>query len=143
MKISQYFTLDELVRSPTAAERGIDNTPGPEALANLQRLSRFLDAVRTLLGKPVLISSAYRSPALNKAVGGSNTSAHLSGLAADIKVAGMTPAELARRIVDSDLEFDQVILEFDRWVHVGLASGSLRRQVLTVRDGTGYQQGLV
>lgn len=143
MQISEHFSLQELLRSDTAAQQGIDNTPDETVMANLRRLADTLEAVRALVGKPLRISSGYRSPAVNAAVGGSRTSAHLQGLAADFTVQGMAPRALAQQIADSELAFDQLILEFDRWVHLGLATGQPRRQVLTLRDGRGYQAGLV
>ncbi|MDD2056168.1 D-Ala-D-Ala carboxypeptidase family metallohydrolase [Pseudomonas sp. GD03860] len=143
MYLSEHFTLAEMVVSETAARRGIDNTPTPSIMANLRRLCAFLEQVRLLHGKPVLVSSAYRNVELNTALGGSTSSAHTRGLAADINVPGVTPAALAQCMADSPLMFDQVILEFDQWVHIGLADGQQRRQLLTIRRGTGYLPGLV
>lgn len=143
MKLSEHFTLDEMTLSETAARNGLDNTPGLEALANLKKVAAVLEQIRALVGKPVAISSGYRSPAVNKAVGGSNTSAHVKGLAADINVPGMKPAALAAIIKTSNIPFDQLILEFDRWVHIGLSNTSPRGELLTIRTGTGYMKGIV
>lgn len=143
MNISQHFTLEELTHSQTAARRGIDNRPPESVLVNLRDvLCPGLEQVRALLGKPILISSGYRSPEVNRAVGGSRTSAHMTGLAADINCPGLTPAALAHIIKASDIEFDQLILEFDSWVHFGLADKP-RGQLLTIRSGTGYMKGIV
>ena len=142
MNLSPHFTLDELTLSQTAARRGIDNTPYPQELENLKKLAEVLERVRALVGKPIIVSSGFRNEAVNRAVGGSKTSAHMSGLAADINCPGVSPAALAHIIKSSSIEFDQLILEFDRWVHIGLADKP-RMQLLTIRSGTGYMKGIV
>lgn len=142
MKLSPHFTLEELTASDTALREGLDNTPGPAALANLCRLSQCLEQLRHTLKRPIHISSGYRCAELNRRVGGTPGSAHTLGLAADIMVTGMPAHTLAQQVIDSGLAFDQLILEFDRWVHLALAEGAGRGQVLTVRDGTGYLPGL-
>ena len=143
MNLSPHFTLQELTDSPSAAKAGIDNTPGPDALANLQRLCQLLESVRSLVGAPLIISSGYRCPALNQLIGGVETSAHVRGLAADFSVRGLSPRQVVQLIVGSDLVFDQLILEFDRWVHLAISEQAARRQVLTLRKGTGYLAGVV
>ncbi|MDD1015976.1 D-Ala-D-Ala carboxypeptidase family metallohydrolase [Pseudomonas rubra] len=143
MLLSPHFTLAEMTVSETAARRGIDNTPSEQIISNLQRLSAGLEDIRRLVGRPILVSSGYRSQALNKAVGGSTSSVHTQGLAADIIAVGLSPRELARQVVDSGLMFDQLILEFDQWVHFGLSAETPRRQVLTIRRGSGYLSGLI
>jgi hypothetical protein len=142
-RLSRYYTLARLIHSDTACERGIDNMPLPEILPNLQRLARGLDKVRGLLGQPLEISSAYRSPALNAAVGGVSDSQHTHGLAADFTCPGFgTPLEVARTIRDSQIDFDQCILEFGEWVHLSF-SPTPRRRVLTIyAAGEGYLEGL-
>ena len=146
MKLSAHFSLDEFLTSETAARRGIDNTPTPEIIDNLKRLAFVLEDVRMRLGKPVLISSGYRSPELNKAVGGSDKSAHPYGLAADFICPGFgSPLSICNRL--ADMQFDQLIHEFGRWVHFGLpvADNPTRRQLLTaklVNGKTVYEPGL-
>lgn len=120
MKLSEHFTLDELTISESADRLGLDNTPTNEALMNLKRLAAFLEQVRAALGKPIKINSAYRAPAVNKAVGGSTTSQHCFGCAADIRVNGMTPDQVVRAIIAAKLPYDQIIREFDRWTHVSI-----------------------
>lgn len=142
MHLSPHFTLEELTASETARREGLTNQPGPDALANLRRLSQTLEQVRSLLGHPIRVNSAYRSNELNRRVGGVSGSAHTLGLAADISVAALSPLVVAQRILDSGMAFDQLILEFDRWVHLAIAEGAGRKQVLTVREGTGYLPGL-
>ncbi|MGH8381986.1 D-Ala-D-Ala carboxypeptidase family metallohydrolase [Pseudomonas sp.] len=143
MHLSEHFTLAEMTISESAARLNIDNTPSAETLINLRRLCTFLEQVRLLIDKPVLVSSGYRSVELNRAIGGSLKSAHVQGLAADINAPGMAPLALAQRVADSPLMFDQLILEYDQWVHLGLAATPERRQLLTIRKGTGYLSGLV
>ncbi|MEE1868950.1 D-Ala-D-Ala carboxypeptidase family metallohydrolase [Pseudomonas auratipiscis] len=143
MNLSEHFTLAEMTASQSAVRLGIDNSPSVETLDNLRRLCALLEQVRLLVEKPVLVSSGYRSTELNRIIGGAPQSAHMQGLAADINVPGMSPATLARCVADSPLMFDQLIIEFDQWVHLGLAEGLQRRQLLTIRKGAGYLPGLV
>jgi hypothetical protein len=114
----------------------LDNTPNETEQANIQRLAEFLEELKTLLGgKPIMVNSAFRSKAVNDAVGSKDTSQHRIGCAADIRVPGMTPDQVVRAIIASDLGFDQVIREFDRWTHVSIpnqATGSPRKQALII-----------
>lgn len=135
MHLSIHFTLEEFTLSQTAIRRGIKNDPPADVMDNLRRLARVMENVRTLLGSPVLISSGYRSPELNEAVGGSKKSAHCRGLAADFTCPGYgTPREVALAIVRSELIYDQVIWE-GTWVHLGLTEGEPRQDVLTATFG--------
>lgn len=113
-------------------------------MPNLRRLARGLDEVRRLLGHRLRISSGYRCPELNAAVGGARASQHCEGLAADFECPAFgTPLEIAVAIQRSTIAFDQCILEFGRWVHVSF-SDAPRRRVLTIYDdGAGYREGLV
>lgn len=143
MKISDHFTLDELTFSETAARQGIDNTPTLKIVDNLRRVATVLEQIRAIVNRPIMISSGYRSPEVNLAVGGSANSSHMTGLAADIRAAGMSPRDLAEVIQRYGVKFDQLILEYDRWVHVGLSEEKPRNELLTIRTGTGYMKGLV
>jgi hypothetical protein len=137
MNLSLHFTLEELTFSQTAVRLGIDNAPPPFVVDNLRRLARSLEAVRTLLGGAILISSGYRSPELNEAVRGSKSSAHIRGLAADFTSPQYgTPRECALAISRSDLIFDQLISE-GAWVHFGLAENGPRQELLTAHFGGG------
>lgn len=112
------FTLAELT---VTSHRKLDNTPDALALANLQRLAEFLEAVKTALGgKPVMINSAYRSKAVNDAVGSSDKSQHRLGCAADFRVPGMTPDQVVRAIIAAKLPFDQIAREFNSWTHISI-----------------------
>ena len=145
MQLSKNFSLAELVGSQVATRKGIDNTPTPAVVANLTRLAALLEQVRALVGGPITISSGYRSPALNKAVGGAANSAHVLGLAADISTTKLTSKALAMLIRQSDIAFDQLIYE-GNWVHIALSAGAPRRQVLTAKfagGGVSYVAGIV
>ena len=131
--MTPHFTLDELTHTD---HRTLDNTPNETELANIQRLAEFLEEVKTVLGgKPIMVNSAFRSKAVNDAVGSKDTSQHRIGCAADIRVPGMTPDQVVRAIIASDLGFDQVIREFDRWTHVSIPNtpeAKPRKQALII-----------
>jgi len=128
--MTPHFTLAELTHTD---HRTLDNTPTPGELANLQRLAEFLETVKTALGgKAVMISSAYRSKAVNDAVGSRDTSQHRLGLAADFKVPSMAPDAVVRTIIAANLPFDQIIREFDAWTHISITNGKPRRQALII-----------
>jgi zinc D-Ala-D-Ala carboxypeptidase len=136
-QLSVHFTLDELTHTD---HRQFDNTPNASELSNLIRLAGLLEDVKILLGgKPIIVNSAFRSKQVNDAVGSKDTSQHRIGCAADIRVPGMTPDEVVRAIVASEIGYDQIIREFDRWTHISVpntAGGNPRRQALII-DKTG------
>jgi zinc D-Ala-D-Ala carboxypeptidase len=116
--LTKNFTLEELTHTD---HRELDNTPSEYEKANLMRLAEFLEQVKeTLEGKPIMVNSAYRSKAVNDAVGSKDTSQHRLGCAADIRVPGMTPDEVVKAIIASELQYDQIIREFDRWTHLSV-----------------------
>jgi zinc D-Ala-D-Ala carboxypeptidase len=118
MNLTLHFTLEELTFTD---HREFDNTPNEQELANLKRLSLFLEEVKKLLGgKAIMVNSAFRSEQVNAAVGSKDTSQHRRGCAADIRVPNMTPDEVVQAIINSDLQYDQCIREFDRWTHVSI-----------------------
>ena len=138
MNLSEHFTLDELTHTD---HRELDNTPNDAELENLKRLADFLEQVKTVLGgKPIMVNSAFRSKQVNDAVGSKDTSQHRVGCAADIRVPSMTPDEVVRAVIASDLGYDQVIREFDRWTHISIpneAARSPRKQALIIdKQGT-------
>jgi uncharacterized protein YcbK (DUF882 family) len=140
MKLSPNFTLEELTQSETANRKGLDNTPTEEAKANLVRLARFLEEVRRALGRPIMVNSAYRNPKVNEAIGSKSTSQHCIGCAADIRVPGLTPDDIVKELLKTNLEYDQLIREFDSWVHISIPNkfaDKPRRQVLIIdKSGT-------
>jgi zinc D-Ala-D-Ala carboxypeptidase len=139
MKLTQHFSLQEMIKSQTALRKNIDNTPSPEAVENLKSLcENVLEKIRIHFGRPLTINSGYRGPKLNKAIGGAKNSQHMTGQAADIEIAGMDNKILFCWIRDN-LEFDQLILEYYKpgvpdsgWVHVSWNSKGNRKQVLTI-----------
>ena len=139
MNLSKHFTLDELTHSQTAARLGLDNTPPPAVLDALKRTAYSLEYVRALLKVPVLISSGYRSDRVNRAVGGAHKSQHTTGEAADFTAPTFGTAEaVMRAIVDAGtIYYDQIILEYGRWVHISFVMSAGRRQALVIdHDGT-------
>jgi hypothetical protein len=143
MNLSPHFSLEELVASNEAARRGIDNSPTPEALAALKRTALGLETVRMRLGgAPIIISSGYRCQALNRAIGSKDTSQHLLGEAADFICPRFgSPAHIVSVLKDSDVPYDQLILEFAHsgggWVHVSFSERN-RRQAFSL-DERGVQ----
>lgn len=140
MKLTPNFTLEELTSSETAVRLGLDNTPNEAVKANLVRLAKFLEEVRRVLGRPIMVNSAYRSPEVNKAIGSRPTSQHCLGCAADIRVPGLTPDNIVKEIIKTNLEYDQLIREFDSWVHISIPNkfaDKPRKQVLIIdKSGT-------
>ena len=140
MKLSPNFSVEELTVSEIAERRGYDNTPNATELANLMRLAGLLEQVRALINEPIIVNSAYRSKAVNDAVGSKDTSQHRIGCAADIKVHGMTPRQIVEKCVTTGLPYDQIIVEFDSWVHISIPdtpSRPPRKQALIIdRNGT-------
>lgn len=138
MNLSPHFTFEELTYTD---HRELDNTPDDAELKNLKRLAEFLEQVKTVLsGKPIMVNSAFRSKAVNDAVGSKDTSQHRVGCAADIRVPSMTPDQVVKAIIASNLAFDQVIREFDRWTHISIPNEPARaprKQALIIdKQGT-------
>jgi hypothetical protein len=137
MQLSEHFSLEELTHTD---HREFDNTPNDAELANLTRLAEFLELVRALLGKPIFVNSAFRSKLVNDAVGSKDSSQHRVGCAVDIRVVGMTPNEVVQTVLASDLGYDQIIREFDRWTHISIPNSihnAPRKQALIIdKQGT-------
>ena len=153
MKLTENFSLHEMIKSETAARKGIDNTPTDAVIANLKTLTeQVLQPVRNYYGKGIKVNSGYRSPDVNAAVGGSRTSDHTKGQAADIEIPGVANYDLARYIQDN-YKFTQLILEFytpgipdSGWVHVSYDPANLKCQSLTAMKENGktvYKPGLI
>jgi zinc D-Ala-D-Ala carboxypeptidase len=143
MLLTRNFSLEQLIYSETAERERIDNTPGPEVVDNLRLLAQGLEQVQLLTGFPLEISSGYRCAELNRRVGGEKTSQHTQGQAADFTCAEFgPPVDIIKAIRDSDIEFDQCILEYATWVHISF-SQTPRGKVLTIYDSKkGYLDGL-
>lgn len=146
VRLSPHFSLAEMIVSQTAARRGIDNTPGDAEIAALRSLCiEVLEPVRKHFDRPVIVSSGYRSPKLNRAIGGSSSSQHCKGEAADFTVPGVSVLDLAQWM-HRNLNYDQLIYEFGSWVHVSYRAGRLRNQELSAKrigGRTKYLPGIV
>ena len=131
--LTKNFTLEELTHTD---HREFSNEPNESERTNLVRLAIFLEQVKELLGgKPIMVNSAFRSKAVNDAVGSKDSSQHRVGCAADLRVPGMTPDEVVKAVIASDLQFDQCIREFDRWTHISVPNhpdDKPRRQALII-----------
>lgn len=136
MLLSPHFSLAEFTLSSKALSMGIENTPIPGHLENLRALAVRMEEVRTLFDRPIEITSGYRNPEVNRAVGGVPNSAHALGHAADFHVDGLHDLEVARRIRDSVLRFDQLIYEKNRCVHISF-DPRMRAHVLRQPGGPG------
>jgi hypothetical protein len=134
--MTPHFSLAELTHTD---HRELENIPNESETANLQRLAEFLEQVRTLLGKSVMVNSAFRSKAVNDAVGSKDSSQHRVGCAADIRVPDMTPDQVVKAIIASSLGYDQVIREFDRWTHISVpnVAGAAPRKSKLIIDKAG------
>ena len=124
--MTPHFTLAELT---VTDHRSLDNTPNAGEIENLRRLAAFLELVKDRLvvktvldDRPIMVNSAFRSKAVNDAVGSKDTSQHRLGCAADIRVPGMTPNDVVRAVMASGLAYDQIIREFDAWTHISIPS---------------------
>ena len=140
MQLTENFSLQEMTVSEIGQRRGLDNTPNATEVANLVRTAGLLEQVRKLINKPIIVNSAFRSKAVNDAVGSKDTSQHRIGCAADIRVPGMTPREVVEACIAANIGYDQIIEEFGSWTHISVpntASTVPRRQALTIdRQGT-------
>jgi hypothetical protein len=142
--MTEHFTLEELTHTD---HRTLDNTPNETELANIQRLAEFLEEVKTVLGgKPIMVNSAFRSKAVNDAVGSKDSSQHRIGCAADLRVPSMTPDQVVKAVIASGLPYDQIIREFSDpvkgggWTHISIpntAETAPRKQALIIdKQGT-------
>ena len=134
MQLTQHFTLEELTFSQTAARLGLDNTPTAEVLRALKYTAIGMEEVRSALNSnAILVSSGLRMPVVNSATpGSSKSSQHMKGEAVDFTCPTYgSPATIVRRLVNSDVQYDQLICEYDRWVHISF-SRSPRKQVLII-----------
>lgn len=138
LKLSKYFSLEEFTTSETAARYGINNSPGPGMLGTLIRTAEKLDLVRELLNKPIIVNSAFRCLELNTKIGSKPSSQHTKGQAVDFICPGYgSPRKVIEAIKQSNIEFDQLILEFDSWVHISFVDSNNRKQILIIdKQGT-------
>lgn len=133
MNLTQHFSLEELTHTGT----GIENTPNDQQIENLKKLAQLLEQIRIIVGRPIIINSAFRSKDVNIAAGGKKTSAHLDGYAADIRISGMTNIQICKAIYEAGIKFDQMIDENSKggqWVHISCAP-TMRQQWLIFMNG--------
>lgn len=153
MQLTANFSLNEMIKSETALRHDLDNTPGETEIENLRVLcEQILQPIRDAYGRGVKVNSGFRHPNVNAAVGGSKTSDHCKGQAADIEIPGIPNADLAQYIADN-FDFTQLILEFytpgipdSGWVHVSYDPNNLKKQVMTAMRENGktvYKPGLI
>jgi len=138
MLLTPHFSLEELT---VTEHREFDNITNSSEINNLKRLAEMLEEVKALLGgKPIIVNSAFRSKQVNDAVGSKDTSQHRVGCAADIRVPGVTPDEVVKAVIASDIGYDQIIREFNSWTHISVPnnpSGTPRKQALIIdKQGT-------
>lgn len=141
----RFFTFAELCKSDTATKHGIANVPSLQERENLIALvENVLDPLRESLGRPIIVTSGYRSPALNKVTRGAANSQHMRGEAVDIVVSGLKPFQICNTVLTNKIPFDQMIDEFDRWVHISYRrDGKNRGQYLMankVKGATRYRE---
>ena len=144
--MTEHFSLNDFTISHTALRLGVDNTPPAGIIKNLENTAKKLELIRFLIGCPIIVLSGYRSDKLNFAIGGRPNSQHLTGEAVDIIAPRYgSPYDLAKRISENaaSLNFDQLILEFDKWVHVSF-NATPRNEVITIQSkNVGYLKGLL
>ena len=138
-KLSPHFTLGEMTKSSSHPE--VYNIPSHEAIANLANLSKWLEVLRERAGTPIIINSGYRSPQLNRKIGGAANSNHLTGCAVDIRTSGMEQAICYAAILiiyakESQQEFDELLIERNRygaiWLHFAVRPANNRRKILFI-----------
>ena len=121
------FKISEFLKSDTAVKYNIDNIPDFSSLDNILDL-----IIRNLFNLPVIITSGYRCGKLNKIVGGSSNSQHLIGCAADFKINSLKPYEIIEKIKNSNIQYDQLINEYDKWVHISYRKNKNRKQIIKI-----------
>jgi hypothetical protein len=141
VKLTEHFSLEELTFSEIAERNGWDNTPNDQELENLKRLAEFLEDVKQALGgKPIIVSSGFRSKKTNDGVGSRDSSQHRIGAAVDFRVPQLTPDQVVRAVIASNLPYDQVIREFNAWTHLSIPNtpdAKPRKQALIIdKQGT-------
>jgi len=141
VKLTEHFSLEELTFSEIAERNGWDNTPNDHELENLKRLAEFLEDVKQALGgKPIIVSSGFRSKQTNDGVGSRDSSQHRIGAAVDFRVPELTPNDVVKAVIASGLPYDQIIREFDRWTHISIPNSpdaKPRKQALIIdKSGT-------
>lgn len=142
MRLSENFHLSEFTRSGTATRKNINNIPGEQEVKNLTALvQNVLQPVRSKYGRVIYVSSGFRSEQLNRILGGAQNSQHIAGEAADVTAAGWSTRDFARAIIDAQVEFDQLIVEFPEsptggWIHVSYTDRRENRNEILLAEKT-------
>ena len=131
MRLSKYFTYNEMIDSDYAKRHKLDNTPNSIELERLKQTAQAMDNVRILLNVPVIVKSGFRSLLVNRGIGSSDNSQHRRGEAVDFVTHKLTPRQIVEMIIESNIQYDQLILEYDAWVHISFSARN-RRQVLII-----------
>ncbi len=144
MNLTEHFTLEEATFSETASRLGINNQPSELQLENMKKASEGMEKVRALLGKSIHVNSWLRLPEVNVAVGGSKISSHMDGWAIDFVCKDFgNPLAVCKAIEASGIQFDQMIHEYGRWMHISFAP-EMRQQALTIYKPEGkYKPGIL
>lgn len=137
-RLSAHFSWEEALNSVAAKANGIKNVPDHKVTGNIMITASKLEEIRKVVG-PLVISSWYRCPELNKLVGGAFNSAHMTGWAIDIRSNKLNPYELGKVIIGMGIDFDQIIYEYGQWVHISFDPMN-RKKILTKFDGP-YRSG--
>lgn len=143
--LSDHFTLEEATFSEVASRKNIDNMPDQDVFENMKHAAQGMEMVRKILGSPISVSSWYRGPKLNRAVGGATKSAHMFGFAVDFRCNEFgDPFEVAKRLSEYKeyLKYDQLIHEYGRWVHISF-DPKQRMQDLSIFIAGNYLMGIV
>ena len=141
MQLTNHFSLEEFIRSDVGARRNLDNTPDAETIEHLKETASLMEQVRELLGHPIIITSGYRSLKVNSAIGSKPTSDHVLGYAADFRCPGFGDVtEICHAIMDSTIQYHQLIHEFNSWVHIS-ANPKMAKMNLTI-DSQGTRAGI-
>ena len=136
MNLTKHFTLEEMTFSEYAVRNEITNIPDAIIIGNLRDTClMILEPLREAIGKPISITSGYRNPHLNKSIGGSVISQHCFGQAIDFKVSGISTEDLFQKIIELDLPFDQLIQEFDSWVHCSYRANPRKQKLRANKKG--------
>lgn len=131
MKLSKYFTFEELTVSSYAKRNKIPNTPNTLQLETLKQTAKQMDKVRELLNVPIIVNSGFRSVEVNRGIGSSDNSQHCKGEAVDFVTHQYTPRQIVEIIKKSDIPYDQLILEYESWVHISFSSRN-RKQFFVI-----------
>jgi len=143
MKLSSNFSLNELIESPTARRKGFHEqfNPPTKVVENLQELvTNVLQPLRDALGVPIIVNSGYRCGRLNRSIKGAANSQHMKGEAADIRTFKFSTIDICRAVIANGIKFDQMIDEYDTWVHISFRKGNNRMQSLQKKHGQPYEK---